>query len=61
MPHVDAYDVASIADGLVRLAGDESICAELRALGPLQAAAFSMPRYTERVEALYARVLASTR
>lgn len=58
--YVDAYDVASIANGLVRLAGDDSICAELRTLGLLQAAAFSMPRYAEQIGALYDRVLEAT-
>ena len=55
---VDAYDVDSIAAGLQRLATDDALCAELRARGLVQAQAFSMDRYRERVRAMYDTVLA---
>ena len=55
--YVDAFDVASIAAGLVRLASDDALCAELRALGPAQAARFSMARYAERLQTVLDGVL----
>ena len=56
--YVDAFDVASIAAGLVRLATDDALCAELRVLGPAQAARFSMARYAERLQPMLDRVMA---
>lgn len=54
---VDAYDPASIAAGLTRLATDDGLCAELRARGLVRARHFDMAAYQERVAAMYARVL----
>ena len=55
--YVDAFDVASIAAGLVRLASDDALCAELRALGPVQAARFSMAQYADRLQPMLDRVM----
>lgn len=55
--YVDAYDVASIAAGLMRLATDDALYADLQAQGPQQAERFSMPHYAEQLEAVYETVL----
>ena len=55
---VDAYDAGSIGAGLHRLAIDDARCAELQALGPIQAERFSMDRFAERMRDTYAAVLA---
>ena len=54
---VDAYDPRDIARGLERLAADDALCRDLSARGLLQAEAFGMDRYQERVSAMYRRVL----
>lgn len=55
--YVDAYDVGDIGAGLVRLAGDDALCAELGARGVVQAGLFGMERYRERVEGVYRGVM----
>ena len=56
--YVDAYDPASIGAGLHRLATDDARCATLRALGPVQAARFSMDAFAGRMRAVYDQMLA---
>jgi glycosyltransferase involved in cell wall biosynthesis len=51
---VDPYDVDDIARGITTIVGDAGLRAELSRRGIAQAAKFSMPRYAERVQALYA-------
>ena len=58
---VDPYDVASIAAGLKALDRDSDLRARLAALGVVQAAKFSEPRYRQRIEDMYAGIVASAR
>jgi glycosyltransferase involved in cell wall biosynthesis len=51
---VDPYDVDDIARGIATIVSDPDLRAELSRRGIAQAAKFSMPRYAERVQALYA-------
>jgi glycosyltransferase involved in cell wall biosynthesis len=51
---VDPYDVDDIARGITTIVSDAGLRAELSRRGIAQAAKFSMPRYAERVQALYA-------
>lgn len=53
---VDPYDVAGMAEGLVRLDGDQGLRARLAAAGPVQAQRFSQAAYAERLQALYAPI-----
>ena len=54
---VDPYDVAAMAEAIRALDADSDLCAELARRGRERAAFFSMERYTERLAALYDRVL----
>jgi glycosyltransferase involved in cell wall biosynthesis len=56
--YADPYDVASIADALMRLDTDPELRASLAEAGPERAALFSRERYAERLDTLYARTLA---
>jgi len=51
---VDPYDADDIARAITTIVGDADLRAELSRRGKLQAAKFSLERYRERVEALYA-------
>jgi len=51
---VDPYDADDIARAITTIVGDADLRAELSRRGRLQAAKFSVERYRERVEALYA-------
>jgi glycosyltransferase involved in cell wall biosynthesis len=51
---VDPYDADDIARGIATIVNDADLCAELSHRGRLQAAKFSVERYRERIEALYA-------
>jgi glycosyltransferase involved in cell wall biosynthesis len=51
---VDPYDADDIARGITTIANDADLRADLSCRGRLQAAKFSVERYRERVEALYA-------
>jgi glycosyltransferase involved in cell wall biosynthesis len=51
---VDPYDADDIARGITRIVNDAHLRAELSRRGRTQAAKFSIERYRERVEALYA-------
>ena len=57
---VDPYDPSDIGAGLLRLAQDDELCAELGRRGLTQAARFGMMQYRERVSALYRTVLHGT-
>jgi glycosyltransferase involved in cell wall biosynthesis len=50
---VDAYDTSMIAAGIAHLDVDDATCSGLRALGPVQAAQFSVPAYQERLGEMY--------
>ena len=52
--YVDAYEPRDIAAGLHRLATEDALCHELRALGLQRAALFDMAHYKQRVAAMYA-------
>lgn len=54
---VDPFDSASIGDAIRQLDADDALCAALSERGKVQAARFSMPAYSERLDALYKRVL----
>jgi glycosyltransferase involved in cell wall biosynthesis len=56
---VDPSDVAAIATGIAALDSDAALRGRLAAAGQVQAETFSPARYLERLEALYARVLAA--
>jgi len=51
---VDPYDADDIARAITRIVNDADLRAEFSRRGRLQAAKFSVERYRERVEALYA-------
>src|SRR6516165_2464592 len=51
---VDPYDAGDIAHAITAIVNDVDLRAELSRRGRLQAAKFSLARYRERVEALYA-------
>jgi glycosyltransferase involved in cell wall biosynthesis len=51
---VDPYDADDIAKAITTIVNDADLRAELSRRGRLQAAKFSVERYRERVEALYA-------
>jgi glycosyltransferase involved in cell wall biosynthesis len=51
---VDPYDVDDIARGIATIVSDPDLRGELSRRGIAQAAKFSMPRYAERVQSLYA-------
>jgi glycosyltransferase involved in cell wall biosynthesis len=51
---VDPYDTEQIARGITTIVNDGDLRAELSRRGRAQAAKFSIDRYRERVEALYA-------
>jgi glycosyltransferase involved in cell wall biosynthesis len=55
---VDPSDPAAIADAIVRLAGDDRLCAELHAAGLRRARNFTLARFAERLERLYAPLVA---
>ncbi len=55
---VDPYSVNAIADGLRALDQDDALRTRLESAGRVQAARFSEARYQERLEDMYARVLA---
>ncbi len=55
---IDPYDPSSIAEGLRRLDENEPLRAELSAGGIEQAHNFSLDRYAERLDRLYARAAA---
>ena len=50
---VDAYDTSMIAAGIAHLDADDATCTGLRALGPVQAAQFSMQAYQQRLSEMY--------
>jgi glycosyltransferase involved in cell wall biosynthesis len=54
---VDPYDVQAMAAALVRLAGDDALCAELGRAGLARARRFSMDAYAVRLRDLYGKVL----
>ena len=56
---VDPYSTAAIAAGIARLDRDEDLRACLGGAGPAQAAYFSEIAYLQRLEAMYARVMAA--
>jgi glycosyltransferase involved in cell wall biosynthesis len=51
---VDPYDADDIARAITTIVSDADLRAEFSRRGRLQAAKFSVQRYRERVEALYA-------
>jgi glycosyltransferase involved in cell wall biosynthesis len=51
---VDPYDTDQIARAITTIVEDSDLRTELSRRGPVQAAKFSVARYRERVEALYA-------
>jgi glycosyltransferase involved in cell wall biosynthesis len=51
---VDPYDADDIARAITAIVSDADLRAEFSRRGRLQAAKFSVERYRERVEALYA-------
>ena len=55
---VDPYDAGAIAGAMRALDTDPALRARLSAAGVRQAARFALPRYQERLHALYASVLA---
>ena len=56
---VDPYDPLAIAGALRALDGDPELRARLAAAGPVQASSFSQAAYLQRLEAMYADVLAA--
>jgi glycosyltransferase involved in cell wall biosynthesis len=54
---IDPYDVDDIARGIAAIVSDPDLCGELRRRGIAQAAKFSLAKYRERVELLYASLL----
>jgi glycosyltransferase involved in cell wall biosynthesis len=54
---VDPYDADDIARGITTIVNDADLRAELSRRGRVQAAKFSVERYRERVEALYASLV----
>ncbi|MFS3137436.1 glycosyltransferase family 4 protein [Gluconacetobacter sacchari] len=55
--HIDAYDLASIEEGITRLDQDDALCAALAAAGPRQAEFFNPARYQKRLADFYRAVL----
>jgi glycosyltransferase involved in cell wall biosynthesis len=55
---VDPYDVEAIADGLRALDADPALRSRLATAGPLRAMRFSGAHFNERLDAMYARVVA---
>jgi hypothetical protein len=55
---VDPYSVPSIAAGLRALESDPDLAARLAAEGLIQADKFSEERYRERLDAMYAGIMA---
>ncbi len=53
---VDPYDIASIRTGLIRLAEEPSLRAELIAAGRIRAETFSSARYRDRLREAYGRL-----
>jgi glycosyltransferase involved in cell wall biosynthesis len=53
---VDPYDADDIARAITTIVNDADLRAKLSRRGWSQAAKFSVERYRERVEALYARL-----
>ncbi len=51
---VDPYDVDDIARGITTIVNDADLRSELKCRGTAQAAKFSVERYQERVQSLYA-------
>jgi len=51
---VDPYDVDDIARGITAIVNDADLRSELKCRGTAQAAKFSVERYQERVQSLYA-------
>ena len=51
---VDPYDVDDIARGITRIVNDADLRSELNRRGTAQAAKFSVERYQERIQSLYA-------
>ena len=51
---VDPYDVDDIARGITTIVNDADLRSELKCRGAAQAAKFSVERYQERVQSLYA-------
>jgi len=58
---VDPYDVSAIAAALRQVDADDALRARMAADGRAQADRFSMTAYQERLDALYAKVLAEPR
>ena len=56
--YVKAEDVGSIAAGIVRLATDDALCAQLRSAGQAHAAHFTWERSARQLLDAYARTLA---
>lgn len=56
---VDPQDTAAIADGLLRLLDDESLCVKLGARGAARAAAYTWERSAHATRAVYERALRS--
>jgi glycosyltransferase involved in cell wall biosynthesis len=54
---VDPYDPQAIADGIVRVVGDQSLRAQLSARGLTRVQEFSWARSVARVHAIYREVL----
>lgn len=55
---VDPYNTQALAEAIRGLDGNPALLAELAARGPRQAELFSPARYRQRLDALYARLLA---
>lgn len=53
---VDPYKVDEIRDGIVALANDADLCAELSKKGLARAHVFSLEAYRQRISALYSRL-----
>jgi glycosyltransferase involved in cell wall biosynthesis len=54
---VDSTDTGAMAAAIARLAADDALCADLRARGRDRAEAFTVPRFAERLGALYAGLI----
>lgn len=55
---VDPYDVDALAAAIRRLDQDDALCDDLSRLGPDQARHFGIAPYSERLDGMYAKVLA---
>lgn len=57
----EAYNTEAIADGIRRLDHDDTLCKQLIAAGYRQSEKFNMISYQQRLAAMYAAILSTTR